>query len=83
VCVKLQNLVVYHHLWSIILLVLFARGLEAILVDYARPAVVGQALAKISIVSLYVLSVMTLGGLFYFTYSDVGLTNAIKMFWKI
>ncbi|KAF4527603.1 hypothetical protein B566_EDAN015157 [Ephemera danica] len=58
-------------------------GIEAVLVDYMRPTVVGPVLAKLSIAALYAVSIMTLGGLFYFTYSDVGLTNAVKMLWKL
>lgn len=59
------------------------RGLETIVVDYLRPKVVGPALAKLGVAVVYGLSAFTLGGLFYFNYSDVGIVNAIKMFWKL
>jgi succinate dehydrogenase (ubiquinone) membrane anchor subunit len=48
-----------------------------------RPRVVGPVLAKLSLALVYGLSAFTLGGLFYFNYSDVGIVNAIKMFWKL
>jgi hypothetical protein len=48
-----------------------------------RPKVVGPVLAKLGVGIVYGISVFTLGGLFYFNYSDVGIVNAIKMFWKL
>ena len=39
---------------------------------------------KISILSLvWLLSAVTLGALYYFNYTDVGIVNAIKMLWKL
>jgi succinate dehydrogenase (ubiquinone) membrane anchor subunit len=38
---------------------------------------------KLALASLYGFSIMALGGLIYFNYSDVGLVNAVKMFWKL
>ena len=32
---------------------------------------------------VWVLSAFTLGGLYYFAYTDVGVVNAIKMLWKL
>ncbi|KAH8278732.1 hypothetical protein KR018_008107 [Drosophila ironensis] len=58
-------------------------GVEAMIVDYMRPSVVGELLPKVSHIALIVLSVATLGGLFYFIQSDVGLANGIKRFWSI
>ncbi|KAK4009887.1 succinate dehydrogenase [ubiquinone] cytochrome b small subunit A, mitochondrial-like [Daphnia magna] len=58
-------------------------GLETIVVDYLRPKVVGPALAKLGVALVYGISAFTLGGLFYFNYSDVGIVNAIKMLWKL
>jgi len=52
-------------------------------VDYVRPSVFGEVIPKIAIALLYAFSVLTLGGLCYFTYSDVGLVAAIKMLWKL
>lgn len=58
-------------------------GIEAIVVDYVRPNVVGAALSRAALAGVYALSVLTLGGLFYFNYSDVGLSQAIRMLWKL
>ncbi|KAF7492494.1 Succinate dehydrogenase [ubiquinone] cytochrome b small subunit [Sarcoptes scabiei] len=57
-------------------------GLEAIVVDYIRPSLVGPVLPKISLGALYIVSIVALAGLFYLNYSDVGLSTAIKMFIK-
>lgn len=59
------------------------RGLEAIVVDYVRPKIVGPTIARLALALVYGLSAFTLGGLFYFNYSDVGIVNAIKMLWKL
>ena len=32
---------------------------------------------------VWVLSAVTLGALYYFNYTDVGIVNAIKMLWKL
>lgn len=58
-------------------------GIEAIVVDYVRPSIVGAALSKAAVAVVYGVSVLTLGGLFYFNYTDVGLSQAIRMLWKL
>jgi len=58
-------------------------GIEAIVVDYIRESVFGPVIPKLGVALVYALSAATLGGLFYFTYSDVGLSNAIRMLWKL
>jgi len=58
-------------------------GIEAIVLDYIRPSIFGAVIPKISLAAVYLLSALTLGGLFYFTYTDVGIVNAIKMLWKL
>jgi len=58
-------------------------GLEAIVIDYLRPKIVGETIARLGVALVYALSAFTLGGLFYFNYTDVGVINAIKMFWKL
>ncbi len=58
-------------------------GLEAVVVDYLRPKVVGPFAAKAAVALVHVVSALTLGGLFYFNYSDVGLVQCIKMLWKL
>lgn len=61
----------------------FYRGVEAIVVDYVRPNVVGAVLSRAAVAGVYALSVLTIGGLFYFNYTDVGLSQAIRMLWKL
>lgn len=61
----------------------FCRGIEAIVVDYVRPSVFGNTIPKLALGAVYGLSALTLGGLFYFIYADVGLVTAIKMLWKL
>ncbi|XP_034487054.1 succinate dehydrogenase [ubiquinone] cytochrome b small subunit, mitochondrial isoform X2 [Drosophila innubila] len=58
-------------------------GVEAMVVDYMRPAVVGNILPKVAHIALIIISVATLGGLFYYIKNDVGLANGIKRFWAI
>jgi len=58
-------------------------GIEAIVVDYVRESVFGSVIPKIGVALVYALSAMTLGGLCYFTYTDVGLANAVRMLWKL
>ncbi|XP_018794013.1 PREDICTED: succinate dehydrogenase [ubiquinone] cytochrome b small subunit, mitochondrial isoform X1 [Bactrocera latifrons] len=58
-------------------------GVEAIITDYARPQVVGPLLPKVAHGALILLSIATLGGLFYIIQNDVGIANSIKQIWKI
>ena len=58
-------------------------GIEAIVVDYIRPAVFGKVIPKLALIYVYILSMLALSGLFYFNYTDVGLTNAIRMIAKM
>lgn len=58
-------------------------GVEAIVVDYVRPAIFGPVIPKMALGSVYLLSVLALGGLFYFNYTDVGLVTAIRMLAKM
>lgn len=55
-------------------------GLEAVVVDYVRPRLFGPVVPMIALGSLYLVSIAALAGLFYLTYSDVGVATAIKMF---
>lgn len=57
-------------------------GLEAIVVDYVRPRLFGPVIPKIAIGLTYLLSILTLVGLYYFNYNDVGLAQAIRMLLK-
>ena len=60
-------------------------GVEAIVVDYIRPALFGgnTIIPNIAQALVWALSAFTLGALYYFNYTDVGIVNAIKMLWKI
>uniref|UniRef100_A0A4D5RB75 Succinate dehydrogenase [ubiquinone] cytochrome b small subunit n=1 Tax=Scolopendra viridis TaxID=118503 RepID=A0A4D5RB75_SCOVI len=58
-------------------------SLENVIHDYIRPRLHGEAAPRIAIAVLYFFSAMTLGGLFYFNYNDVGLGNAVRMIWKL
>ncbi|KYQ47365.1 Putative succinate dehydrogenase [ubiquinone] cytochrome b small subunit, mitochondrial [Trachymyrmex zeteki] len=58
-------------------------GLEAIIVDYVRPIVVGTLVPKVAFLMLNLLSVATLAGLFVLIYNGPGLTKTIKNGWAI
>jgi len=58
-------------------------GLEACVIDYIRPIVFGAAIPKLALGLLYVASVLTLGGLLYFNYHDIGLGRAVRKFWSL
>jgi len=58
-------------------------GVEAIVVDYVRPSLFGKVIPKLAVAAVYGLSFLTLGGLCYFIYTDVGIINAVKLLWKL
>ncbi|XP_017893338.1 succinate dehydrogenase [ubiquinone] cytochrome b small subunit, mitochondrial isoform X1 [Ceratina calcarata] len=58
-------------------------GLEAIIIDYARPSIVGPVLPKILHLSLFILSAATLTGLFLLINNGPGVSKSIKDFWAI
>lgn len=58
-------------------------GLEAIILDYARPIVVGTVVPKVAFLMLNLLSVATLAGLLVLIYNGPGLTKVIKNGWAI
>ncbi|XP_047512230.1 succinate dehydrogenase [ubiquinone] cytochrome b small subunit, mitochondrial isoform X2 [Pieris napi] len=58
-------------------------GLEAIAVDYVRASIFGPIIPKIAIALVYLISIATLGGLFYLISNDVGLSNAIRQLWGV
>jgi succinate dehydrogenase (ubiquinone) membrane anchor subunit len=67
----------------LIVFFIHCRGIETIVVDYLRPKIVGATVAKMGVALVYLISAFTLGGLFYFNYSDVGIVNAVKLLWKL
>jgi len=60
-------------------------GIEAIVVDYIRPSLFNGStvIPNIAVALVWALSAFTLGALYYFAYTDVGVVNAIKMLWKL
>lgn len=58
-------------------------GLEACVVDYARPIIVGNVVPKLAHFLLIAFSAATLGGLVYFIQNDVGIGNAVRQLWAI
>ena len=60
-------------------------GIEAIAVDYIRPSLFNGStvIPNIAVALVWALSAFTLGALYYFAYTDVGIINAIKMLWKL
>ena len=60
-------------------------GVEAIVVDYIRPSLFGgkTLIPNLCQGAVWLLSFLTLGGLYYFNYTDVGIVNAIKMLWSL
>ncbi|XP_033229289.1 succinate dehydrogenase [ubiquinone] cytochrome b small subunit, mitochondrial [Belonocnema kinseyi] len=69
----LAVLVVIHTHW----------GLEAIVVDYARPIVVGTIVPKVLHLLLNLLSVVTLAGLLVLVYNGPGIAKTVKNVWAI
>lgn len=64
-------------------IILLHRGLEAIILDYARPIVVGTLVPKVAFLMLNLLSAATLAGLLVLIYNGPGLTKVIKNGWAI
>jgi len=60
-------------------------GVEAIVVDYIRPSLFGgsNVIPNLAQALVWALSAFTLGALYYFNYTDIGVVNAIKMLWKL
>lgn len=62
---------------------LLFRGLEACAVDYIRPILVGNAIAKVSVGLVYLLSFATLGGLFYYNHHSIGIGETVRKIWEV
>ncbi|KAJ2944657.1 hypothetical protein O0L34_g4011 [Tuta absoluta] len=58
-------------------------GLEAIAVDYVRAAIFGPVIPKVAIALVYLISIATLGGLFYLISHDVGFGQAVRDIWAV
>ncbi|GFG29171.1 hypothetical protein Cfor_04993 [Coptotermes formosanus] len=59
------------------------RGIEAVVIDYVRPIIFGNVISKLAVGAVYVLSITTLAGLFFFITNDVGIVVAIKQLWQL
>lgn len=59
------------------------RGLEACVVDYVRPILFGNAVPKVTLGLLYLLSFATLGGLLYYNHTSIGIGQTVKKIWAI
>lgn len=60
----------------------FSRGIEAIVIDYIRPIIFGSFVPRVALISLYVVSAATLGGLLYFNFSNIGISRAVRRLWS-
>ncbi|XP_034936504.1 succinate dehydrogenase [ubiquinone] cytochrome b small subunit, mitochondrial [Chelonus insularis] len=78
--ILLQNSLV-DLIFSVLTVVHFHWGLEAIIVDYARPAVVGPVLPKALMGLLYAISIATLAGLGALIFNGPGVGGSIKKLW--
>lgn len=58
-------------------------GVEALVVDYARPEVVGAALAKLFHLSVYIISIITLAGLMNLILNGGGVVDGTKKLWAL
>jgi succinate dehydrogenase (ubiquinone) membrane anchor subunit len=69
----------FDHLMAVSLVLHSHWGLQQIMTDYLH----GPSLPKIGSVLLYVVSALTLVGLLYFNYSDIGISKAVKKIWSL
>uniref|UniRef100_A0A8D8RLM9 Succinate dehydrogenase [ubiquinone] cytochrome b small subunit n=1 Tax=Cacopsylla melanoneura TaxID=428564 RepID=A0A8D8RLM9_9HEMI len=58
-------------------------GIEALVVDYARAEVVGAAVAKVSHLAVYILSIITLAGLMNLILNGGGIVDGTKKLWAL
>jgi hypothetical protein len=58
---------------------------EAMVVDYIRPKLFGgnTFIPNLCRALCFALHAFILGALFYYNYTDIGIINSIKMFWKL
>jgi succinate dehydrogenase (ubiquinone) membrane anchor subunit len=70
---------VFDHLLAVSLVLHSHWGIEQILTDYLH----GPTLPKLGFGLAYVVSALTLIGLIYFNYTDIGLSKAVKKIWSL
>jgi succinate dehydrogenase (ubiquinone) membrane anchor subunit len=54
-------------------------GLECIITDYVH----GETLPKLAMSALYAVMALTVSGLLYFNYKDIGISRAVKKIWAL
>lgn len=69
----LATLVMMHSHWA----------MEAVALDYIRPVHFGPYIPKASHYILIAISGITLAGLYYFIYKDIGISLAVRQLWAI
>ncbi|KAJ3638422.1 hypothetical protein MTP99_001788 [Tenebrio molitor] len=74
---------IFDNLAAVAAVIHFHWGLEACVVDYVRPIIVGNILPKLTLGLLYLISATTLGGLIYYNVNDIGIGKTIRKFWAI
>ncbi|XP_059047827.1 succinate dehydrogenase [ubiquinone] cytochrome b small subunit, mitochondrial isoform X1 [Achroia grisella] len=57
-------------------------GLEAIVLEYLRVLVVGPVVPKIAMGMVYLITAVTMGGLFYLIFNDIGMCRAFWRIWR-
>ncbi|XP_076259348.1 succinate dehydrogenase, subunit D [Rhynchophorus ferrugineus] len=70
-------------LFALSIVMHFHWGLEACVIDYVRPIVVGPVLPKLSLALLYLISAGTLASLLYYNHTQIGIGQTVKKFWSI
>ncbi|XP_014262073.1 succinate dehydrogenase [ubiquinone] cytochrome b small subunit, mitochondrial [Cimex lectularius] len=58
-------------------------GVEAVVVDYVRPIIFGKFIPKLSVMLVYVYSILLLFGLLNLTFRGKGIGNSVQHFWSI
>lgn len=63
--------------------ILFFSGIEAVLIDYARPVVIGNFLSKMFFWGHKLCTAIIAAGLIFFIQNDIGIGNAIRRVWLV
>ncbi|KAL1514056.1 hypothetical protein ABEB36_003381 [Hypothenemus hampei] len=71
------------NLFAVAVVMHFHWGLEACVVDYVRPIIVGPVLPKLALGLLYVVSATTLAALIYYNQHQIGIGQTFRKFWCI
>lgn len=71
------------YLLSLVLVMHFHWGLEAVVTDYVRESLFGKAVPKAAHAALLLFSAATLAGLFMMAYKDQGISKTVRKIWAI